>query len=265
MTVSFAGPHHCMGVARAVSEALIAEFRLAAVQNNGVLTVRQIDDIRAAYNAKAQDRFRDIEVVFNSCMQAAAKESPPASFDQAGLLAMFLYAYTSRITRAVFHKRFDPLDKNWMMHFYRTFVRFIIQRYGCEFSSRALAVYAAAGSQKGQHLSVGELVHTEEGRAAVRDCLLRVIEEPATSSLATEFCIAINAANAVRYQSETHQQVYITLAEAERFFTLLRYAKPVHALIYHDTAAIDGGDMVFIDDIPDEPPHAAPELAISLP
>ena len=184
MPPSFAGPHHCLGTARRVSDEVFAEIRDAAARQGGTLTLQQIEALKAAYDEAAPQRFRAIECIFNTCMCAAAKESMPKAFDEVELVSRFLYAHTSGIAWAVFESRFERPDRAWLAEFYRVLARFVVGRFDPDFPPRAIAVYIEAGQQKGQALSVCDLVQSEQGRAAVHECLLRIMAEPVTPQLA---------------------------------------------------------------------------------
>ncbi|KAA5603655.1 hypothetical protein [Blastochloris sulfoviridis] len=225
MPPSFAGPHHCLGTARRVSDEVFAEISDAAARQGGTLTLQQIEALKTAYDEAAPQRFRAIECIFNTCMCAAAKESMPKAFDEVELVSRFLYAHTSGIAWAVFESRFERPDRAWLAEFYRVLARFVVGRFDPDFPPRAIAVYIEAGQQKGQALSVCDLVQSEQGRAAVHECLLRIMAEPVTPQLAAELCAAITDAEAPAGAPKPA----MTVEEAERFLTLLRHAKPVRA------------------------------------
>ncbi|BBF93120.1 hypothetical protein [Blastochloris tepida] len=246
MPPTFAGPHHCLGTARRVSDEVFAEIREAAARQGGALTLQQIEAVKTAYDQAAPQRFNAIQCIFNICMCATATEPVPMAFDETDLVAKFLCAHTSGIAWAVFENRFERPDRAWIGQFYRALARFVVQRFDPGFPLRAIAVYIEAGTQKGQALTVGELVQSAQGREAVHECLLRIMAEPITPQIAAELCAAVEAAEV----PPGAPKPAMTIDEAERFLTLLRHAKLVRTLTM-TTGRDDGAedDLDLIEDV----------------
>ena len=217
-----AGPHHCIGTARAVCDLMFRSLRIHCTSNGGNLSLSDLERFYPHFIGNMSAGFDMFESGHQRCMDASASaaENP---FARGVILATLLRACGERSAQRAFSIQIDHCGAEWTKQFFDDFARYIQAHMRTNVELRLIDAYVDVAATPKTEMSVSELLKHESIQGVLRDCLFRFEEPGWRAAVSKQFCDFVNELGArARNIGEAHISK-ITDEQVRSFLRLLSH------------------------------------------
>jgi hypothetical protein len=220
MSKTCAGPHHCIGTARSVTDIMFRTLRARCASNGGNLSLNELERFYPDFIGRMSAGFGMFELLHQRCMDASVSlaEKP---FARGIILATLLHACGQRSALRAFSIQIEHCGAEWTHQFFEDFAHYIRTRMRTNVDLRLIDAYVDIATIPKIEMSVSELLKHESIQGVLRECFLPFEEPGALEVESGQLCDFVNELGAkTRGISEAHISK-ITDDQTRSFLSLL--------------------------------------------
>jgi len=220
MASPVAGPHHCIGGARAATDLMYRSLR-ARCETRGTLSLLELDEFYATFVDCFARGFHLFESIHRQCMCACAgsTDTPLAS---GTILSTLLRACLENSARHGFSLQVEHFGDPWLKKLFDVFAQYIRDHVNATADVQLTDAYADAATSLKGALSIPDLLKRDDVARILRACVAP-FEAPAAGAAiaATAFSDYFNNHIATTEQIVGPHLSKITNREAAEFLRLV--------------------------------------------
>ena len=226
------GPHHCVGIAAAVTERIFHFLKTRAQAQGGTLSENDLGVLRQQFLGslpKAANYFEGVDRQYNEASAATA----PEHVSRENILATLVFACSHKAARTAFPQA-ERIGENWLNQLCGGIARYIRQQVCPDINDRLSKVYFEAAVKLGAKLVVADLLTDEGVQRLLRECFAPLVARDASDHVAEPLCDAVNSHIAGKRGISKADPSKVTEAEMKKF---LAFLPPQLALAFGAPAA----------------------------
>ena len=213
------GPHHCVGIATAVTERIFLFLKTRAEAQGGTLAVADLGALRQQFLAslaKAANYFEGVDRLYNEASAATA----PDSVSRENILGTLVFVGCHKAARTAFPQA-ERIGANWLNQLFGGIARYIREQICTDANERLTKGYFEVAAKLGAKLVVSDLLADEAVQRVLRDCFAPMIVNDAIDRIAEPLCDTVNSHIAGKRGIGKADPSKVTEAEMKKFLTFL--------------------------------------------
>jgi hypothetical protein len=171
MSDTVAGPHHCIGAARAATELVFRSLRALCASSGGTLSLSDLETFQSKFIASFSSGFDLFESIHRNCMDASASTAE-MPFARDKLLATLLRACGEHAARHAFSVQVETLGSVWIEQFFDGFAQYVLQHVCASADIRLINAYVDTTVASKTTVSIETLVAQHAIRNVLAECIL---------------------------------------------------------------------------------------------
>ena len=213
------GPHHCVGIATAVTERIFLFLKTPAEAQGGTLAVADLGALRQQFLAslaKAANYFEGVDRLYNEASAATA----PDSVSRENILGTLVFVGCHKAARTAFPQA-ERIGVNWLNQLCGGIAHYIRQSICADADDRLMRAYFEVAGRLGAKLVVADLIGDEGVQRVLRECLGPLVAKDAMERLAEPLSDAVNSHIAGKRGIGKADPSKVTEAEMKKFLAFL--------------------------------------------
>jgi len=213
------GPHHCVGVAAAVTERIFHFLKARAQAQQGTLSESDLGTLRQQFLAslpKAANYFEGVDRQYSEAGKATASEC----VSRENILATLVFACSNKAARTAFPQA-ERIGENWLNQLCGGVARYIRQHVCSDVNDRLSKLYFEVAVKLGAKLVVADLLSDEGVQRLLRECFAPLVARDAADRVAEPLCDAVNSHIAGKRGIAKADPSKVTEAEMKKFLAFL--------------------------------------------
>jgi len=214
-----AGPHHCVGGARAATDLMYRSLRTRC-ETHGTLSLLELDEFYATFVDRFALGFQLFESIHRQCMCASAG-STDTPLARGTVLSTLLRACSENTARHSFSIQVEHFGDPWLHKLFDAFAQYIRDHVNARADVHLADAYADAATSLKGALSIEDLLKRDDVARILRVSVAPFEVPNAGDAIAAEFCDFFNnyIAETERVTGPHHSK--ITKHEAADFLRLV--------------------------------------------
>lgn len=176
------GPHHCVGLASAVSEMIFRFLQSRCTAAGGSLSEADLDAARAHFIASYPNAAGFFVTANQRCMEANTGDPV---FERETILPTLLMACSHKAARSAFAHQVERCGEPWLMQFYGGIAEFLRKTIPNDPDARLMRHYIDIACKCGARLQVENLLSEDPVRRVLLECVKPLVAPDAPDALAT--------------------------------------------------------------------------------
>ena len=218
---NLAGPHHCIGTARAVVDLVFQQLSDMCSGKDECLTRSDLKNLHAALvDSLAAGRLPWMQDVFKRCMDARMQAR--VTLERDSIVAVVLGLWLGDTIGDVFAAQVARGGPAWQPLFLDAVGRCIVRYITPQIGARLFSAYARLASRYGADLSVSDLKRDPELSLLVTEMLLFLTSHDAVGD-AIMLAQAVNDAMSERFTAERVPEVVVDVETMAGFLARTRH------------------------------------------